>query len=63
MFMPTKHQHHSERHAIHISPIETIAALLSVGVIRLLTGHQQLDNLQKPRGSTVVSTKEDSTDE
>jgi hypothetical protein len=61
--MPKEHQHDSNRQAIHVSSISTIGALLGVGVIRLLTGHQQLDNLKKPRVSTDVPANEDSADE
>ena len=61
--MPRNHSYQSSSSVIDLLPTATVGSLLAQGVIRLLTGHQQLDILQKPRGSTDVPTNEESTDD
>lgn len=43
--------------------LAAIGALLALGVIRVLTGREQLDKPGEPRGSTDVPTNEESTDD
>lgn len=61
--MPRNHSYQSSSSVIDFLPTATVGSLLAQGVIRLLTGHQQLDILQKPRGSTDVPANEESTDD
>jgi hypothetical protein len=61
--MNLKNRRHEAESVIDFSPTATVGSLLAQGVIRLLTSHQQLDNLQKPRGSTDVPINEESTDD
>lgn len=61
--MPLDYSIKPNREQTNLPTLAGVGALLALGVIRVLTGREQLEKPGEPRGSTDVPTNEESTDD